>query len=127
MNLNTNILISEQILIKTAKGIRLNPHWELYARCANTTYNGVVDQYGWCSDGMREIAYCIINDLTEPPGCIKCGGFVTFNIHRNKYNSYCSKQCTHSKLGGGPSQTAATTLSLPNVAVSSPLKNASVS
>jgi len=88
----------KQCKILTERGERLvvNPRWEIHAQIHKAAWRYFQDQYDWCDGGVKEQIYCVLNNINEPPGCIKCNKFVTFNIHTNRYNPYCSTGCVHS-------------------------------
>lgn len=123
------MMLHTRILITTNGRIRLNPRWEHYAQISPSVWDTFQDLYDWCDDGVRERVYCLLNDIDEPLGCSKCGSFVSFNIHKNCYNTYCSKNCVHTEPSGALGSHAVTnTEPLPNDdVIASPFKNPSMS
>lgn len=93
-------LLRDKILTTRRERPMLNPRWELYAQIHRTSWNRFQELYDWCDGGVREQVFCLLNGIDEPPGCCRCTNFVIFNIHKNRYNSYCSRQCIHSTAGG---------------------------
>lgn len=41
-----------------------------------------------------ERLFCIVNNITTAPTCSGCGGRVTYNKDRKRYNSFCSSSCS---------------------------------
>lgn len=115
--LNTQLidqLTKVKILVVRGCKLILNPRWELHAQINRKVWGQFADHYDWCDSGPREQIFCLLNGIDEPPGCTKCGKFVTFNIYRNKYNSHCSQGCVHSGAGGLKISDASTTFLYPN-------------
>jgi hypothetical protein len=89
-----NLLLAEQILIrKQGSVVVINPHWDTKVVHVPKLFYMLRELYPWTEESIRERVHCLVRDVSEPPGCSGCGKFVTFNLYRNRYNSYCHRVC----------------------------------
>ena len=107
-------LVNARILVPRGSALMLNPRWEIHAQINRAVWGLFTDHYDWCDSGSREQVFCLLHAIDEPPGCTKCGKFVTFNLHRNRYNLHCSQGCVHSSVGGVKISDASTTFLYPS-------------
>jgi hypothetical protein len=98
MNL-ISMLLDAKILTLKRDRVILSSQWVLYAQINRRAWDIFQDHYDWCDGGVREQVYCLLHNLNEPPGCVGCSSFVTFNIHKHKYNLYCSPACVLTRKG----------------------------
>lgn len=89
-----DLLIKNRVLIDRKGKLALNPHWDVHVVKLGKAFYELQDMFPWC-DTFREQMVCLIGEIDEPLGCVKCGRFVAFNTYTNKYNRYCSSSCVH--------------------------------